>query len=536
MASKVDNSSKNVAPSTKPSEKRHRNPLVYYGTIILLVIVVIAFVAVPAMGSNTGGGNNYTFGFWRSKAITYTRDSFFAQQLDAVENYYKNQGYDATSMPQLHQQAFRQAFELTVMHYAMLDLADRNQLMVTDTFLDKEMAKRPEFVDEGQFSLRRFRETPNNIKAIIRRSVLESALVERVKSDLQPLPNANETAFITEMARQERSIEYVAFPLNAYPDSEKLAFAAANPEPFHQLNLSRITFTGTEQEARQLLAQIESGSLTFEDAARSNSRDEAASRGGTLDWHYTWELRNDFNNPDEFDQLAVLSAGSLSPLFESITGSWLLFKVMTDSQPADPNASTYLTTVTNYLNRFESGRMEDWAIAQAKAFSEGYAAYTASAPVLAPPSFEMETETEADATYTLFTQYAALQTLSPVATNLFPLNYDSIFDIGYISLFTKLDVQKAPQLSTAQNNRDFLKAVFSLPAGQVSEPLLVGGNVIVFQVAAIAEADSGTTSMIEMYYPYLLREAQSQELSAAVLADSRLRDQFYPTYSRLLGN
>lgn len=509
MASKEEKLPKTGA-ADKASSKRHSNPLVYYGTIFILVIVVIAFVWVPAMGSGVAGrADDLTFGTWRNKPIRFAPDSFFSSQIEEVKEYYNQQGMTEDNAQFLHYQIWRQAFENTVIHTALLDQAKQHKLTVSDEYLDVQMTKHPYFIDNGVFSLRRFREAPVHVKASIRDSIRESVVKSRFVSDQIPVYNSNETEFIKEMAREERSLDFVSFSLDNYPDSERLQFAAANPAPFRQINLSRITLTGTEKEANDLRSRIDSGAILFEDAARNSSRDGFAARGGALDWRYNWELRSDFDNPDDLTTLMQLPAGSLSPVYKSSTGSWLLFRVEEDSRSPDSLAADYLATVKDYMNRFEKGRIEDWGIKQAEQFKAAW---------------------ETDGYSGEFGDFAASRGLLASRTNSFPLNYGNLFDLGYFSLFDSIDSTQTPQLAAAHTNIRFLETVFGLRENQLSEPLVLGNNVIVLKVAEILEAEEFKLSMISSYYPYLLQESVQNELSRSILADPRFKDSFIDTY------
>ncbi|MBU0936419.1 MAG: SurA N-terminal domain-containing protein [Spirochaetes bacterium] len=509
MASKEE---KHGATGTgeKHSGKKHNNPLVYFGTIFILVIVVIAFVLVPALGSGAAGSpDDLTFGYWRKKAVRFTPDSYFAQQIDSVKDYYSQQGLTEENSQFLHYQVWRQAFENTVIHTALLDEAKRSNIIASEDFLAEQMAENEYFMENGTFSLRRFRETSVPVKTSIKQSILESTLKSRYVSDLVPIFNDAETAFIKTMASEERSLEYISFSMERYPDSERLAFAAANPDPFRQVKLSRITLRGTEQEAAATLTKIANGTLNFEDAARDLSTDSAASKGGALDWRYVWELRADFSDSAKLDELLALGAGTVSPLYESSTGSWMIFRIEESVKAPDTAAADYLSTISSYMDRFEKGRIEDWAINLASNFVDDFTSSGEPA---------------------IFSEYAAMQGYTAKQTNAFPLNYGKLFDLGYFSLFQTIDETQYTELAEAHNNVDFLTKVFSLQQGQLSEPLVLGNNIVVFQVSTVANAEESTLSMLESYYPYLLQESVQKEISSNILADERFQDNFLDTY------
>ena len=71
----ASNNDKHVRPES--SDRRPRgNSFVYIGTVVLLVITVVAFVFVPAMGGMGGSGGELNFGSWNGKPIAFAQGGY----------------------------------------------------------------------------------------------------------------------------------------------------------------------------------------------------------------------------------------------------------------------------------------------------------------------------------------------------------------------------------------------------------------------------------------------------------------------------
>jgi len=503
MASTID---KHVRPES--SENRRRgNSFVYIGTIVLLVITVVAFVFVPAMGS-MASGDELTFGSMNGKPISFVQGGYFSDQVQQVKAQYESQGYKDTGDQFFAYQVWRRAFENTAVHLSLLDSAKDAGISVSDSYIDARIIENQAFMENGAFSKRKYREASTSYKLSLRKQIEIDTLKGRYVTDsVSFTPSKAETAFLKAMAQSQRVVEYVAIPFSAYPDEERVAFAKANPAAFRRVRLSKVTISSSAKEAGQVLAQIRSGSLSFEDAAKNHSRDSYASKGGDMGSRYVWELKGDLKEAADLDAVLALPKGEISAAYETIAGSWSFYRVEDPATEPDFASADLAKSVSDYLNRNEKGRIEDWAVGVAKGFASDAASD--------------------------FSGVAAARGYSVKETRPFPLNYGKALDIGYFSLLGSLDVTDLPELRGADTSERFLSTVFGLEAGKVSEPVVLGDNAIVVRVKEVRTADQGELGLLEAYYPTVVQQGVSSELAASILANPSLKDDFMTTFSRV---
>ncbi len=495
---------------TKPEQnepRRHSNKFVYIGTIVLLVITVIAFVFVPATGSMASDGD-LTFGSWNGKPIAFVQGGIFQAQVQQIKAQLESQGYKDSGDQFFAYQVWRRAFDNTAVHLALLDKAQSAGIEISESYIDAQMVKNPAFSEDGSFSKRKYREASNSVKLALRKEIKENALKNRYISDSTSfIASKAETDFLTALASSQRSIEYVAFAFADYPDAERLAFAKANPSFFRRVRLSRVTMTSSKKDTEQVLEKVKSGSLSFEEAAKNHSKDSYASKGGDIGAQSVWQLKGELKNDADLDAVISLAKGQVSAVYETLAGSWIFFRV--DEAPAEPDfaSADVLRSVSDYMNRNEKGRIEDWVVAKADAFAQ--------------------------AATNDFVSAAAKAGYKVKSTKPFPLNYGKALDVGYFSLLGALDTTDFVELRGADNNERFLTGVFSLAAGGVSKPVVLNDYALVFRVKEILDSKSNEAGLLAMYYPTIIQQNVSSELAEGLLKDPKLKDDFVAAFSKV---
>jgi parvulin-like peptidyl-prolyl isomerase len=495
---------------TRKQDKERRpagkNTFVYIGTIVILVISVVAFILAPSIGGgSSSAGKLPAFGSYAGKPIRYEQNGYMARQVQAINNQLKNSGYAQTDNQFFAFQVWRGAFERTVLHTALLHEAAKAHLSVSEDYLNERMLEQPEFLEDGLFSLEKYKSATESSKLTLRDSIREETLKSYILNDaLSFRPSSREVAFLKSMAREERIVEFVSVPFASFPDSEKAAYGRENAAKFRRIKLSRITLND-EKEAQAVLAKVRDGSLSFEDAAKTHSKDAWADQGGVSGARWGYELDNEVAAVQDAQSVLALKAGEVSNVYKMGSGSYCFFRAEENAVEPDFSSSDTLKAVWDYMNQWEKGKIEDSALANAKAFA-------------------------ADAAGRGFASAAGSHTLKVQEAGPFPLNYGDAFSAGNSSLFRKIS---SSALAGASTNEKFLSAAFSLAAGAVSEPILLKDAAIVLRVKEIRSADDSSLELMQYYYPYLASQARQQELYTHYLKSPELKDDFTTAFFKI---
>jgi hypothetical protein len=483
------------------------NPFIYTGTIIVLVIVVIAFVFVPMGGGSSAAlsnnGRALEFGRYAGKPIQYGQDTYMATQVRDLNDQLHQQGLNEENYPLFLYQVYRGAFERTVIRLAALDEVKKSGGSVTESWLDTKVAQSPVYQDNGQFSAQKYHDASLHEKLTVRNQLRDDALYQTYFTDLLGVgPSSKETAFVKDMARETRTIQYAAFPLSKYPDSEVETWGKAHADLFRSLNLSQVTIESSEADANKLVKNIEDKKTTFESVAKASSKDAFGPKGGAMGPKYYHELVAELAVKGDADKLVALKVGDISPVFKTASGSWAFFKADDAVVPPDFSQGVMVAAVRNYITNRERGVIEDWAIAQAKALSTSGAGFESAAKKAS----------------------VAVRTVGP-----FPLNYGDLSVSIYgqkAAMFKSVAPESDADLAGASTSEKFLSTAFSLAPGAVSEPFVLGDNVLVLKVKEESAAKDDEISSIDFYYPYFFQSGASSEVRDLFIKSPLLTDNF----------
>ena len=494
---------KNDGSKNEISKRFKSHPLIFVGTVIVLVIVIVAFVFVPAMtGVGGGGAGGAAFGYYNKTPITYAADNYFYNWQQAIARYYQSSINDS-NYEFLRYQIWLQAFNEAAIHAGKLDEMAKARYLAPDSKIDKEVAAMPRYQENGRFSVNRYRRESNNTKINVRQLAKETLTADIYTLDMNSLkPSTAESAFITAMAYPQRNFEMVSFNISTYPDSEIIAFAEENPDLFKVCSLSRITVYSGEREARQILASIEKGEMSFEDAARASSQDFDAERGGEMGSRMAYEL--EYIIPAESDRAAVanLSQGGISDVIMVGERSWAFFRSDEDPRPADLEDSSVMAKIRSYIFTYERGRAEDWLIDRANEF--------------------VAVVNESGFSFAVLSSSLQRQSFGPL-----PLNY------GDLDMFPSLATSGISELQNAGRNELFWRAAFSTPLGTPSAPVVAGDSVMVVYPIEEVESDLGTADYLGSYFESVLSRYGDDAVREYFLNNSKLDNRFAEVYNGL---
>ncbi|MDR1972234.1 MAG: peptidylprolyl isomerase [Treponema sp.] len=474
------------------------NPGIFIGTVVILIIVIVAFVFVPAFGPGSGGLNaDLTFGYYEKVPITYRPGNYFAQMHD----YYTRQmqgSFSADDAFLVNYQIWQSSYQAAVVHTAVLQEMKKAGYEPPKDLVDREVALR---------YLTSYRRMNDAERMALWREVKESMAAEKYENDqYEILKPAGEDAFVTAMASPQRRFEGTAFNLKDYPEEEVTAFAIQNSALFLSIHFSQITITSGEREARQILATVRDGTSSFEDAARNQSQDTYADRGGDTGIQMAYELAATVREEADRNRILALRKGEVSDLIN--TGeTWVFFRAEEDPIPVDTNDPSQVEKIRSYILLFERGRMDDYFIhkaeeLRARAASEGFTAALEEA--------ELEKFS-----------------FGPLAVNYG--NQDFLPRLAVIEGFSQA------ALSNFAVNDSFWLTAFSTPLGQISEPLVLGDQVLLFLPLEETEIGEEDAENLKLSFQYALLNAAGN-IQTFFTQSPKLKDQFWDTYRRYLMN
>jgi len=486
--------------------KFKQNPLLYIGSVLILVLVIVTFLGGDLLARRTGSDADLTFGYYDKAPISWVPGNMFAQYREQVDQYYQSQGRDTNNM-WAAAEIWRQAYELTVRDIAILQMMKRSNYSIPVKIVDRQVAQLPNFQENGRFSPALYNQMSESNRLVLWRQVQEELTKYAYFNDIYNLLTpSSESTFIGNMASVMRSFQMVSFNVDDYPEAEYLAYARANPDLFRSIHLSRITVKSSEREARKIIDSIKDGSITFEDAAGAHSQDNYADRGGDMGIRYIYELDEEIPSSSGRDIILGLARGEISDVI-SISDTWAFFRVEDNLKHADFEDTTVMDRVRSYLRNFQRGRMEDWAIAQAEDFI-------------------------AEAQTSGFDNAASWRNLERRSFGPLPINY------GGIELFTGLESFTisgftAQDIQGLSNNENFWRIAFKTRLNTPSEPLVQGSYVLVFLPVEEIKEEEDIVNNIAFMYPSYLNYISEQYLTKYFLNNPKMDDRFWDTYFRL---
>jgi peptidyl-prolyl cis-trans isomerase D len=491
-------------------EKKHSmHPLVYVGTVVVLVVIVFAFVlAGPggpmSRGGASGGPGNFTFGTYDGRPITYYQGSYFAQELQRFANQIRNnqgqQGRIATQM------AWYQAFFSTAEHVAILLQAEKAGMTVSEDAVDSAELRYPGYLDEnGKFSETRYTTTPASERESTRKLIREEQITNRLLTDIYYGVKAStqETDFVKSMAVAERSFSFVSWPFSSFPAQEIRGYAEANKARFLHMKLSRIMVKASESQAADIRKKILDKTSTFEELAKTYSKDEYADKGGDMGWRYAYDVEADFDAKETAQKVLTLRAGELSDVLKTTTG-WVVYRCDAEAVSPDFANATVLDDVKSYLNRYEKGKIEDY--------------FNAKAAQLA-----------ARAAAAGFDKAAQEAGLKVVPTELFPINLGNVFSFAPVRAAP--DSETPPGLASSE---DFFVRGFSLAKDAVSAPVVLDDRILVLKVKEEKQLPEAMAAQLGGFAAYMANQSVQNDLGTGLMTPERLKDNFAEVFSQIM--
>ncbi len=495
---------KSTETNTEVEKKRKNKPILYLFSVVLLVIIVVTFVGGPVAG-NVAQGERPIFGEYAGREIEFRYGNYFAQPTQLLSEQVRSGG-QANNMINEAYQVWRGAFERSVVHEGILYQADKAGLTISDDLIDRRLTEYGPYVENGEFSEERYRNTPNSEKLTTRKLFRENLKEEQYREDLfdNTKIHQGELEFIMSMAENERSFRYVSYSFDDYPEEEVIAFGRTNADLFRRIKLSKITINTSREEAEAVLNQLEENPGRFEDLARTQSSDIYAETGGEMDWLHYYELEREFPTEDSLDEVFSLTPGELSGIIPDEDETlWRIYRCESPAVAPDFDAEETVETAREYMVRFEAGIIEDYLVEEARSFI-------------------------AEARDTGFIDASISTGLQVEGTEYFPLNYGNSYFFKPVRPLNP----DSDALSTAPYSEQFFLETFSLEEGEISDPVVLDRNVLVMEPANIRNTPEEELVQLENYYSFIEREIKEEDMSNHFLTSEKLEDNFDPVFTR----
>ncbi len=525
MASKNNQNKSNLQliddkQDKQKDKKPNRNKFVVSGSVVILFLVAITFIGAPALGGLTSSSSRLIFGYYDGKPIEYQPDNYFARQRDNIAEQYRdsmtedNSGFNLDF--QLYQ-IWRQAFEQTTTHIALVSMAEDAGVFLTEEQIDEEIINSGPYTgSDGEFDESIYLNTSNTLRKSNRDYITEGLMQNEVVSQVfANRISGAEMEFIKSMNTPEKRFRYVVLPYSSYPAENISEYARENSSLFQKVSISRIALYDSEDVALAVHSAVSGDPALFEEEARNKSQDSFASKGGSMGSYVYHELKSFFDNTDDLDRIMNLKAGEVSDLVVNEDG-WYIYKCDEAAVSLDFNNSEDLDSVRIYIQRYERGRMEDYFTSMGSDFVARVNAEEAS-----------------------FSGIASDMSLTYHDTDFFPLTYGNIGFSLYgndFPLFKKLSVPDGDTtLQYTASDVHFLSTLTNLTlVSPLSEPVILDEAVVVVQLLEEQEASEEALGSADFYYTYAVNSWKEAQLTEALLVSDKLEDNFYEEFGKLL--
>ena len=470
------------------------------GSIIILVFSVITFVFIPAAGGQAGSNAKTMLGKWKNKRLDYTADGLFLREYRQLRSSAEMRGY-LRSDNKAQQEFMERQIMRTAFNASMIQLAAQEEALNAGFYLPNKNINRALisfYTDStGAYSEKLYNETSEQQRLAYRRQVIDYLTAQRyIEDNFGTYDNifglktsSAETAFVQKMAEKERIFNYVVFEESQFPQEKIREYGEEHADLFAEHNLLMLTFT-SQEDANKTAQALEKGEITFEDAVITNSTKVGTDSNGKLLSPYRTTVNRTFPESKDLDTVLKLGVDEVSPVVKTSYG-YAIVKCTAPVTAADFTLTETQDRVFSYMKSNERGIIEDYLEQKAKTFAEavkiGGFAHEASVNDL------------------------VVQTSNPIT-----LNY------GNAAILPQISAQSDSFFAAGIRNENFYKKAFALKTAEISEPILLGSNVLVLQLEEEKTGSEETQNDIATsyrqfasiwYYEYPLAMLAYQQLS-----------------------
>lgn len=446
-----------------------KNKMLWIGSVFILILSVICFV-VFGVGTEliraiTGESNGTSFGKYNGKDIVLAPGTDFANAVQNYTNYYQYQGQELDQSAYFY--IYSYAFNSAVQSAAYKDEVKKTGYKPSGKEISRTML--PHLLNaEGKFDPKLYNKISNSDKEAMKSEISNQIIWNRFNSDMfgvsEKLGNYalygiktsdSEKDFLSSLSNEKRALKTAAFSKADYPEEEIRKFGTENASLFDSYSLSVITVKD-ESQAKKLFTQLTNNEIVFKDAVTEYSEKYYSDGDGVVKQNYAYQIKENLENESDFAKIDGLAKDAVSEVIKTNKG-YSIFQGTGAKKTANFDDNAILDVVKNYITTNKQDLIESYFIEKAK-------------------NLIAEDKSRNDHGSYIFDEKNGLTVGSIPA---FSLNY------GNLSIAGTFDESNAKAFTGASTNEDFLKKVFSMKKDEISEPMVMGNYITVFQVTDI---------------------------------------------------
>ena len=453
--------------------KKKRNPLLYFGSVIVLVIIAVTFIGAPTIGQFAGISASTIFGYYDGHKIEHYLGNYFHRQILAI-----NQNYRQNSEIQEPKNQFytilQEAYQRTAFHVAILSYLENPKMSVSSEQVDTILATEGPYIVENKFNEELWSNTPTSQRKSNRDYVEEELLEKQFLKDLQEIPlSSKEIDFFQTINKTERKFRIAIFQYSELPNNKLSDFGQENTSLFRRMKFSRILFNSSESnaDAKRALDHLKNGTKSFEELSRLYLSTDI-NTGGDIGWKYFYDLERDFENAESAELIFSLAPSEYSEILMSRFGP-VIYRSDSEIMMPEFIDLEILNEVRNYLNRYNRGFIEDYYSEQAQ-------------------NFKNLAATEG------FNNTAVMLGTSTAESNFFPINFQNINSVQRVSAVDSNILQTAPYY------QDFFKQAFKLKPKEISEPIYLDEAILLLELIEEKLIDDTKKNQLKNFHNYFV--------------------------------
>ncbi len=488
----------------KKTKKKNQYSFVWILGIVILILISLTFVLPTTMFGGTQSA--ISFGKYDGKSIELTANSFFYYQLQSLYSYYV-QYYGESTAANYSYSIYYNAYQQALLNEAFQVMAEKAGFNATNEQIYSAIIDSNYYSDgTNGFSEEVYSSATDMQKEQIIAWMKEYVPFQEVQNTIMSVPvSGAESDFVKSLSDDRRTIEYAVLDSSLYPDEDAKSYAEERADLFSCISFIRASYS-TEDEALEVLSQIESGTKTIEEAAQ-----ESASLGGGSVQNY---FRYQMNNESEDVAASIYSAeeGTLIGPAETSIG-YSIYKITESAHKADYTDENVLNSIKSYIATADSDVIKSYLDSIIDSIYLDFASDYDNALVKYNLS---SNEVSNVALNTGDSQF--IYSFSYTEEN---ASYTGASTNGYI-------------YSKAEEDKTWIENLFSLDYSTVVEPFYINGAYIIARPLESTQNDSYTSTLLKNMYSSYAPQFSLVDYESKVLTSDKVEDNFISAYIQAL--